>query len=211
MTTHNRRRWGAVLLTGGICLAVAYLIYPSSARSSMIRPAASLGLVGISLGLVGLVAYQRGQSSRAAVNGWIGTSILCLGLGLLEIPHLVLGAFSPSSLYDLDAYHAGVWGTLAFFGLTLVPVGLIVLAVATRRSNAYPRWAVWTLVASVVVAAADSFVEPLGNALRSPAPNYLLMALSGLAMIRATMWDRTAGSDAAAQVSQSHPATSATP
>lgn len=89
MTTHTLRRWGAVLLTGGLCLAVAYSFYPSSARSSLIRPAAGLGLVGVTLGLAGLVAYQRGQSSRARVNGVIGTSILCLGLALLEIPHLV--------------------------------------------------------------------------------------------------------------------------
>lgn len=110
------RRWGAPLFIGGLCLTAAYLFYPSAAHSPLIRPAASLGLVGILLALPGLVAYQRGQSARAAVNGWVGTAILCLGLAMLEIPHMVLGAFSPSSLYDLGAYHAGVWGQVAIRG-----------------------------------------------------------------------------------------------
>lgn len=39
MTTHTVRRWGAVLLTGGLCLTVDYLIYLSSAHSSLILPA----------------------------------------------------------------------------------------------------------------------------------------------------------------------------
>lgn len=138
MTTHTMRRWGAVLLAGGLFLAVDYLFYPSSAESSLIRPAASLGLAGVVLLLPGLVAYQRGQSSRAAVNGWVGTTMTCLAIGMLEVPHLVLGAFSPSSLYDLDAYHAGVWGQVAFAGLLLLPLGLVVLAVATAPSRCSP-------------------------------------------------------------------------
>src|SRR3954447_14331684 len=60
MKTHTLRRWGAVLLTGGLCLGAAYLLYPSDAHSSLIRPAATLGLVGLLLALPGLVAYQRG-------------------------------------------------------------------------------------------------------------------------------------------------------
>ena len=40
MTTHTLRRWGAVLMTGGLLLTAAYLIYPSSAREALIRPAA---------------------------------------------------------------------------------------------------------------------------------------------------------------------------
>jgi hypothetical protein len=184
MTTHSLRRWGAVLLAGGLCLAVAYSFFPSDAHSARIRPAAALALLGVLLALPGLVGFQRGQSARARVNGWVGTGLTVLAIALLEIPHLVLGTFSPSSLYDLDAYHSGMWGTLEFGGLALLPVGLIVLAVAVWRSGTYPRWAFWLLVANIAVGAVDSVVPPLADALRQPAPNYLLMGLLGLAMIR---------------------------
>jgi hypothetical protein len=184
MTTHTLRRWGAVLLAGGLCLAVADSFFPSDAHSARIRPAASLALVGVLLALPALVAYQRGQSARARVNGWVGTGLTVLALAMLEIPHLVLGTFSPSSLYDLDAYHSGTWGTLEFSGLALLPVGLIVLAVATRRSATYPRVAFWLLVANIAVGALDAAVVPIGDAVRSPAPNYLLMGLLGLVMVR---------------------------
>jgi hypothetical protein len=177
------RRWGAVLLAGGLCLTVAYAFFPSDAHSARIRPAAALALVGILLALPGLVAYQRGQSGRARVNGWVGTGPTVLALALLELPHLVLGTFSPSSLYDLDAYHSGTWGLLEFGGLGLLPVGLIVLAVATRRSGTCPHWALLLLVANIGVGALDAALVPIGDALRSPAPNYLLMGLLGLAMV----------------------------
>jgi hypothetical protein len=207
MTTHTLRRWGAVLLSGGLCLAAAYLFYPSSAHSSLIRPAATLGLVGVLLALPGLVAYQRGQSGRAGVNGWIGTTILCLGLAILEIPHLMLGAFSPSSLYDLDRYHGSLWGQLEFVGIVGIAVGLIVLAVATRRSGTYPRWAFWTLIANIAVSAVGSSVGSVADAVRQPAPSYFLMALSGLAMIRLAQ-QRSSGARSTARVGVSEEATS---
>ena len=182
MTSQTLRRWAAVLLTGGLCLAVAYLFIPSDAHDSAIRFTAALGLVGILLALPGLVAFQSGQAGRARVNGWLGTGLTVLALAALEIPHLVLGTFSPSSLYDLDAYHAGTWGQLELAGLALLPVGLVVLAVATWRSGTYPRWAVWLLVANIAVGAVGGVVTPVGDALRDPSPNYLLMGLLGLAM-----------------------------
>jgi Na+-driven multidrug efflux pump len=205
MTTHSLRRWGAVLLAGGLCMAVAYSFFPSDAHSARIRPAAALALVGVLLALPGLVGFQRGQSARARVNGWVGTGLTVLAIALLEIPHLVLGTFSPSSLYDLDAYHSGMWGTLEFSGLALLPVGLIVLAVAVWRSGTYPRWAFWLLVANIAVGAVDSVVPPLADALRQPALNYVLMGLLGLAMIRLAK-DRDA---VAPSVGRRDPATTA--
>ncbi len=184
MTTHTLRRWGAVLLTGGLFMTVAYLFFPSTAHSSLMRPCASLALVGVLLALPSLVVYQRGQSSRATVNGWVGTAILCLALAMLEIPHLILGTFSPSSLYDLDAYHSGLWGTVEFGGLALLPIGLLVLAIASWRSGTYPRWVGWTLVGNIVLAAVGAIVGSFGTAIHMPAPNYLLMSTLGLAMIR---------------------------
>jgi uncharacterized membrane protein YgdD (TMEM256/DUF423 family) len=197
MTTHSLRRWGASLITGGLCLTVAYSIFPSTARSALIRPVASLGLVGILLVLPALVAFQRGQSASAGVNGWIGAAMLCLSLAFLEIPHLVLGAFSPRSLYDLDAYHASFWGTAEFVAVIGLAPALIVLAVSVLRSRTYPRWAAWALVANVVVSGACAFVQPLGDALHTPAPSYLLTALIGVPMIRMVQRERITASPSA--------------
>ncbi len=47
MTTHTLRRWGAVLVAGSLCMGIAYLFYPSTAHSGLIRPAAGLALVGV--------------------------------------------------------------------------------------------------------------------------------------------------------------------
>jgi len=185
MTTQLLRRWGAVLLAGGLLLTVAYLIYPSSARSDLIRPAAALGLAGVLLALPGVVAFQVAQSGRARVSGWIGTALLVLGIAVLEIPHLVKGLLDPSSLYDLDAYHASTFGQMEFYGIVMLAVGMIVLAVATWRSGFYPRAAFWLLFANIVVSAAASSVPALADAVRQPAPSYLLMGLLGLAMRQA--------------------------
>jgi hypothetical protein len=185
MTTHLLRRWGAVLLTGGLLLAAAYLIYPTSAHDALIRPAAGLGLVGVLLALPALVAFQVGQSARAPVSGWIGTVLLVLGIAALEIPHLVKGFFDPSSLFDLDAYHASFFGQMEFYGIVVLALGMVVLAVATLRSGFYPRLAFWLLVANIVVSAVGSSVPAIGDAVRQPAPCYLLMGLLGVAMRQA--------------------------
>lgn len=197
MTNHTLRRWGAILLAGGLCLAAAYSFFPGTAHSPRLQPAAALALVGILLALPGVVGYQRGQSAKAGVNGWVGTAITVVALALLEIPHLVIALVSRSTLYDLDAYHSGVWGQLEFLGLMLLPVGLIVLAVATRRSGTYSTWAFWALVANVVVGGVGA-VGPVGTIIHTPAPNYLLMGLLGVTMIQLA---RTRG-----EVSQDVPA-----
>jgi hypothetical protein len=185
MTTHHLRRWGAVLLTGGLLLTAAYLIYPASARDALVRPAAGLGLVGVLLALPGLTAFQVAQSARARVPGWIGTSLLVLGIASLEMPHLVLGLFNPSRLYDLDWYHSSVFGAMEFYGVVALAVGMVVLSVATWRSGFYPRAAPWLLIVNLVVSAVGSFVPTAAKALHQPAPCYLLMALLGLAMRQA--------------------------
>jgi hypothetical protein len=185
MTTHIRRRWGAVLLAGGLLLTAAYLIYPASAHSALIRPAAALGLAGVLLALPCLIAFEVAQSVRARGTGWTGTVLLVLGIAAVELPHLVKGLFDPSSLYDLDAYHASAFGQMEFYGIVTLAVGMIVLAVATWRSGFYPRLAVWLLVADIVTSAVASSVPGVADAVRQPAPCYLLMGLLGLVMRQA--------------------------
>ena len=182
MTTQNLRRWGAVLLTGGLLLTAAELFYPASAHDALIRPAAGLGLAGVLLILPGLVAFQVGQSGRARVPGWVGTGLVVIGTACLEIPHMVLALVDPSRLYDLDAYHAGVFGTAAFLGLIGLAVGMIVLSVGIWRSGFYPRVAFWLIVANLVVSAVGSFVPAIADAVRQPAPSYFLVAMLGVVM-----------------------------
>jgi hypothetical protein len=172
-------------MIGGLLMTAAYLIYPSSARDALIRPAAGLGLAGVLLALPGLVAFQVAQSARARVAGWIGASLLVIGIAALEIPHLVRGLFDPSSLYDLDAYHSSIFGAMEFYGVVTLAIGMIILAVATLRAGFYPRLAFWLLVANIVVCAIGGFVPAFADAVRQPAPCYLLMAMLGLTMRQA--------------------------
>ena len=74
---------------------------------------------------------------------------------------------------------------MEFYGIVALSVGMIVLAVATWRSGFYPRLAVWLLVANIVVSAVGSSVPAIADAVRQPAPCYLLMGLLGLAMRQA--------------------------
>jgi hypothetical protein len=194
MTTQHLRRWGAVLLAGGLLLTAAYLIYPASARDALIRPAAALGLAGVLLALPGMIAFQVAQSGRARVPGWIGTVLLVVGIAALELPHLVKGLFDPSSLYDLDAYHASTFGQMEFYGIVSLSLGMIVLAVATWRAGFYPRVAVWLLVADIVVSAVGSSVPAIADAVRLPAPCYLLMGLLGLVMRQTAQREGTVSS-----------------
>jgi hypothetical protein len=202
MTTHTLRRWGAVLSIGGLLMTAAYLFYPASARSDLIRPAAGLGLAGVLLALPSLIAFQVAQSARARVAGWIGAGLLVLGIASLEIPHLVRGLLDPSSLYDLDAYHSSIFGAMEFYGVVTLAVGMVLLAVATWRSGFYPRLAVWLLIANIVVSALGGFVPAFADAVRQPAPCYLLMALLGLVM------QRTAERPSTIASSRMEPATS---
>lgn len=184
MSTHHLRRWGSVLLAGGLFLTAAYLIYPSSARSSLIRPAAVLGLIGVLLMLPGLVAFQVGQSGRARASGWIGTGLVVIGIAFLEIPHLVMGLLDPSLLYDLDSYHSSIFGAMEFYGIVALASGMIVISVAIWRAGFYPRLAFWLMVANLVVSVVGSLVPAFADAVRQPAPSYLLVALLGFAMRR---------------------------
>jgi hypothetical protein len=53
--------------------------------------------------------------------------------------------------------------------------------VATFRAGLHPRWVAWLLVANLALTVLSVVVEPLGTALHTPAPNYLMMAVLGLA------------------------------
>jgi hypothetical protein len=79
MTTHSLRRWGAVLIAGGVVTFVAYLFFPSSPDDPPLQTCAAGVLVGLLLLLPGLIALQRAQSQHAAVNGWIGAGLLGRG------------------------------------------------------------------------------------------------------------------------------------
>ena len=93
MTTSIVRRCGACLLAGGLLLTVAYIFYPSSARSDSIRPTAAIGLAGVLIILPALIAFQMTQAGRARIAGWLGVTLTVLGIAALEIPHMMFGVF----------------------------------------------------------------------------------------------------------------------
>jgi uncharacterized membrane protein HdeD (DUF308 family) len=106
MTTHSLRRWGAVLIAGGVVTSVAYLFFPSTADDPILPACAAGVLVGLLLLLPGVIALQRAQTERAAVNGWIGAGLLAAGIVVLEFPHCILALVDVDRLQDLDKYHA---------------------------------------------------------------------------------------------------------
>jgi drug/metabolite transporter (DMT)-like permease len=184
MTTHSLRRWGGLLIAGGVVIFVAYLFFPSTANDQLLPVCAASVLVGLLLLLPGLFALQRGQSERAAVNGWIGAGLLAAGIALLEFPHCILALVDIDRLRDLDSYHASFFGQAEFFAIIAVAVGQLVLAVAILRARVYPRWAAGIIVVDAALSIAAMAVPDLSDWLRIPAPDYLLFGLLGTAMIR---------------------------
>ena len=184
MTTHSLRRWGAVLITGGVVVFVAYLFFPSTAYDPLLPVCAAGVLIGLLLLLPGLFALQRGQSERAAVNGWIGAGLLAAGIVLIEFPHCILALVDIDRLKDLDGFHASFLGQVEFYAIIPLAVGQLVLAVAILRARVYPRWAAGIIFLDVALSVAGQVVPELADWLRFPAPNYLLAGLLGTAMIR---------------------------
>src|SRR3954471_24255512 len=137
MTTHSLRRWGAVLITGGVVVFVAYLFFPGTAYDPLLPVCAAGVLVGLLLLLPGLFAFQRAQSERAAVNGWIGAGLLAAGIAVLEFPHCIIALVDRDRLLDLDSYHASFLGQAEFYAIIAVAVGQLVLAVAVLRARVY--------------------------------------------------------------------------
>jgi uncharacterized membrane protein HdeD (DUF308 family) len=184
MTTHSLRRWGAVLIAGGVVTFVAYLFFPDTAADPLIQTCAAGVLVGLLLLLPGLFAFQRAQSERAAVNGWLGAGLLAAGIVLIEFPHCILALVDRDQLLDLDTFHASFLGQAEFYAIIPVGLGQLVLAVAVLRARVYPRWAAGIIFVDAALSVAATVVPDLGDWLRIPAPNYLLFGLLGTAMIR---------------------------
>ena len=184
MTTHSLRRWGAVLIAGGVVTFVAYLFFQSTAADPLLQPCAAGVLVGLLLLLPGLFAFQRAQSERAAVNGWIGAGLLAAGIALIEFPHLILALVDRQRLMNLDTFHASLLGQMEFYAIIPIAVGQLVLAVGILRARVYPRWAAGIVFADVAISVAAQVVPDLADLIQIPAPNYLLFGLLGTAMFR---------------------------
>ena len=203
MTTYSLRRWGAVLIAGGVVTFVAYLFFPDTASDPLLQPCAAGVLVGLLLLLPGLFALQRAQSERAAVNGWIGAGLLAAGIVLIEFPHLILALVDRQRLMNLDTFHASFFGQVEFYAIIPLALGQLVLAVAILRARVYPRWAAGIIFLDVALSVAGQVVPELADWLRFPAPNYLLAGLLGTAMIR------LAGQREASLAGVNHPAEAA--
>ncbi len=176
----QQRLWGALLLIGGLLLAVGYVLYPSTSGPDVIIPASQLIFFGVPCAVMGLVGFQVAQSGRAGTLGWCGTVLTGLGIVLVS-NHAILSLADRHALDDTDAYHSSIAGSYEFYGLVAISLGLILLTVATFRARLHPRWVAWLLVANLALTVLSVVVGPLGTALHTPAPNYLMMGLLGLA------------------------------
>lgn len=178
-TTTSWRLWCLTLTIGGLLVAAGYSFYPSSSGPDSIVPASLLIFVGTPVALMGLVAFALGQSARAGVLGWIGT--LLTGLGIAFASNMaILSLADRHALDNTDRYHSSIAGSLEFFGLIALGIGLITLTVATFKAGVYPRWAAWLLVANLAITMLAIFVPGLGNLVHTPTPSYVLMAALGL-------------------------------
>jgi hypothetical protein len=176
----QQRLWGALLLIGGLLLAVGYALYPSTSGPDVIIPASKLIFLGVPCAVMGLVGFQIAQAGRAGTLGWCGTVLTGVGIAFVT-NSAVLSLANRHALDDTDAYHSSIAGGYEFYGIVAISVGLVMLTVATFRAGLHPRWVAWLLVANLVLTVLSQVVAPVGDALHTPAPNYLLMGLLGLA------------------------------
>jgi hypothetical protein len=180
----QRRLSGATIVLGGLLAAAGYLIEPSTGRDPIIVPASWLIFSGTVLLLFGLPAFHAGQAPRAGAFGWWATATLCAGLALSQLPGSVIGWADRQYLYTDTAFHEGAAGSAEFFGLIVLTVGVILLAVATFRAAEYPRWAAWCLVGIVVLSVVCQALPGVGAAIRFPAENFVLAGLVGVPVLR---------------------------
>lgn len=180
MTKTTSWRLGCLTLTiGGLLMSAGYSFYPSSSGPDSIVPASLLIFVGTPLALMGLAAFGLCQSSRAGVLGWIGTVLT--GLGVTFAANMaILSLADRHALDNTDRYHSSIAGSLEFFGLIAIGLGIIALTVTTFRAGVYPRWAAWLLVANLAVTLVAVFVPAVGDLVHTPTPSYVLMAALGL-------------------------------
>jgi hypothetical protein len=176
----QQRLFGALLMLGGLLLTVGYVLYPSTSGPDVIIPASELIFLGVPCAVMGLVGFQIAQSGRSGTLGWCGTVLTGIGIAFVT-NSAVLSLADRHALDDTDAYHSSIAGSFEFYGIVAISLGLILLTVATFRAGLHPRWVAWLLVANLVLTVLSQALEPLGNALHTPAPNYLMMALLGLA------------------------------
>jgi hypothetical protein len=184
LTLPQRRLDGATILLGGLLTAAGYVLEPMTGRDPIIVPASWLIFSGTVLLLIGLPAFHAGQAARAGALGWWATTTLCVGLALSQLPVSVIGLADRQYLYTDTAFHEGAAGTLQFLGLIVLMVGVILLAVVTFRTAAYPPWTAWCLVGIVAVSLVCQFLPDLGTAIRFPAENFVLAGLLGVALLR---------------------------
>lgn len=181
-TLKQQRLWGGVLVLGGLLTALGYLLYPSTSGPDIIVPASQLIFLGVPLVVMGLVAFSIGQSGRAGMASWAGAALTAMGIALVS-NHAILTLADRHFLDDTDAYHSSIAGSYEFYGLIAIAVGILTLAIATFRAGAYPRWVAWSLVANLVVTGIASNVAAIGDAVHTPVPSYVLVAVLGMAML----------------------------
>ena len=181
-TLNQQRLWGGVLVLGGLLTALGYLLYPSTSGPDVIVTASQLVFLGVPLIVMGLVAFSVGQSVQADIASWAGTALTAMGIALVS-NHAILTLADRHFLDDTDAYHSSIAGSYEFYGLIAIAVGILTLAIATFRAGVYPRWVAWSLVANLVITGIASNVPAVGDAVHTPVPSYVLVAVLGVAML----------------------------
>jgi hypothetical protein len=181
----QRRLSGATILLGGLLTAAGYVLEPMSGRDPVIVQSSWLIFSGTVLLLIGLPWFHVGQAARTGALGWWATVTMCVGLALSQLPMSVIGWADRQYLYTDTAFHSSAAGSAEFLGLLVLMVGVILSAVTTFRAAVYPRWAAWCLASIVVISLICQWAPGLNTAVRFPSENFLLVALVGVAVLRA--------------------------
>jgi hypothetical protein len=190
-STTSYRLSGIALIIGAVLSAIGYILsafVSGNDLQSLISPLSMIfslftifGSLLVLLGLPGMYTRQAKQAGILGLLGFLFVWYVTLFQGILIpfttatfIPMLAAHQVAPQLMMTPPP----TWTPFTIASMASQVLGILLLAIATRRAKVFPRWIGWLLVATLVVGIV-SFVPFFPEAFQSLTPIIASIAIAG--------------------------------
>ena len=164
MSSSNLIRWGGLanLLAGlSLILLSIYDLAVPDITVPFRGVIHTIGYLGLSIGLFGLVSLYTIQMGEVGRMGLIGFILAFIGnimtAGAAFLNAYVVPVASPELFEPTGPLFTGLAGLIILFSAVLVTVGFILFGIATMRAGVLPRWAALLVIISAWFGLAAAF------------------------------------------------------